>query len=339
MDPSFIPPTNPSTGTWTGWEEEDWNTYTNWEDWSTTSPWRPKSPRGNRPKSPRSQTPQAPRQDRPGKGQGKGKKGKKGKGQAPGKGKGKGGKQTAIPPEPAWQPQAAADPPPPAPAPTPSEMQFQQLLHALRKADTSALSPEVQGILATADKQASRTEVKTLYSAVGRINQAQKQLHQAQTARTNLHINWNTHLLESIDRWRSYTTEFGTMDAEFVAQINAAREALQSARQTLAEQKETGNASEPPTLISDQEELPDAEADRTDSASSILQGLQTMVTSLVELQKQTEEMLPERKNKRARTVEPSADAKEGEEAEAKGSNLAEAGKLPSTAMQPFGGGR
>ena len=331
MDPSFTPPSQPSTGAWTGWEEEDWNAYTAWEDWNAPSPWRPKSPRGNRPKSPRSQTPHATRQDQPCKGQGKGKKGKKGKG--------KGGKQPVIPPEPAWQPQAAADPPPPAPTPTPSEMQYQQLLQALRKADTSALSPEIQGILATADKQASRPEVKTLYSAVGRINQAQKQLHQAQTARTNLHINWNTHLLESIERWRSYTTEFGSMDAEFVAQINAAREALQSARQTLAEQKETGGSTEAPTVISDQEELPDADADRADSASSILQGLQTMVTSLVELQKQTEEMLPERKNKRARTSESLTEAKEGEESEAKGSNTAEAGKLPSTAMQPFGGGR
>ena len=82
------------------------------------------------------------------------------------------------------------------------------------------------------------------------------------------------------------------------------------------------------------------EADRADSASTILQGLQTMVTSLEGLQKQTEEMLPERQVKRPRREEATPmDATDAEATAAKGSSKGEDGRLSSTALEPFGGGR
>ena len=326
---------------------DDWPNYTGWSSWEewTEGPWRPRSqsPRGSRPGEPKS-----PRQNNKGqkgpkgkdKGKGKGRKGPQQNKGAKGVGKGKPSNgPPAIEPEPPWTMQPATEVATPPPPPTAAETQLQQLIQALRRADSVNLPADVQQLLTTAEKRASQTEVKSLYSAVNRISHAQKQLLNAQRARTTLHQNWNTHLLESVQRWRGYANDFGTLDQDLATQTTAAKDALQQARQTLTENRgsATSTTEEATHVVSDTEEM-EAEPDRADTANSIMEGLQTMVTSLEGLQQQTEALLPERNAKRPRREE----AEVGETVETPDppeGGKGTPGKLGQGALQPFAGGR
>ena len=321
--------------------QQNWQT-NNWEENTWSSPWRPRSqsPRGDRlPR--REQSPRGSRGDKGGdKGhgkKGKGRGGKKGANKGKGKSIGQGKTENPFEGEPVWHPTdttAQAAPP----APSASETQLQQLVQALRRNDATGLNPEVQTIMATVEERSTRSEVKTLYNAVGRLNQAQKQLQTAQKARTNLHLNWNGHLLESVQRWRSYVEEFGRLDGELATQLTAAQDAVRQARQMLAENRTAGTASTENAdmhVVSDGEEMAEGETDGATIATAIQEGLHTMVSSLEGLQKRAEELLPEPKAKRARREAPDQE----ESTSAKGSGKDGAGRLGAGALEPFGGGR
>ena len=266
----------------------------------------------------------------------------KGKGKGGGKNKGKGAPSAAaiIAPEPPWTPQAAPAPALETPAaPSAEATQLNQLVQALKKADPSTLTPDVQGLLATVDKKHAQTEVKSLYSAVGKLNQAQKQLQTAHQARTALRINWNAHLMSAVERWKGYATDFSKADTELTQQIAQAQESLQLARKTLADQRQAGTASadSEAQAISDAEENMEEDS-RAETANAISDGINTMVTSLQELQSRAESLLPPAKRLRKEdnaemdTVNTETDA-----LAAKGNG--KGGRLASAAMEPFGGGR
>ena len=144
------------------------------------------------------------------------------------------------------------------------------------------------GLLATVDEKQAQTEVKSLYSAVGRLSQAQKQLQAAQQARTTLHMNWNAHLLSAVERWRAYATDFNTADSDLVQQIASAQGSLKLARSTLADQRRDGAANHDSTdahVVSGTEEGMEETDTRAETATAITDGINTMVNSLQELQK------------------------------------------------------
>ena len=346
QDPHYVAPPSPRGSEAPRWPTEwpqDLQEYATYAGWDAEPPW---AERWNRPPS-RSRDPSPRRQQQQ---QDKNKKGKnkgKGKGKNTQKGKGQGQQTTApaIAPEPPWQSQATPAQPSDAQATnTAAETQLQQLVQALKKSDQGNLSADVQGLLATVEKKQAQTEVKHLYSAVGRLNQAQKQLQAAQQARTTLHLNWNSHLLAAVERWRGYANDFAAADNELTQQIAQAQESLRTARSTLADQRRsTANSSEvaETQLVSDTEEIQEEPDTRTETANAITDGINTMVNSLQELQRRAEDLLPPAKRPRreddGQEATEAATPMETDPTGNKGDG--KHGRLGASALQPFAKGR
>ena len=309
--------------------QQEKKTYNEWDDWNAwEGPWKGSASRGHTPRQQRPNSPRHRQQKGKDKGKGKSKKGK-GKGQGEQNG-GKGNKPVkppiapALPPEPApaWGATASTATPKETMPPrklSVAEQRLQELTEALTEND-NALSSKVQGILADhaqkSEQETAKEELDQLQGAAARVYQAKKQLSAARIARQALHHTWNTHITDSLTRWRGYASEFQEQDKTIATKIEEASAALAAAQQKLDEAKE--NSMDMSVEISDTEET----GDKKEAATAILEGMTEMVTSFEKLQRRAEafnvEQPPPKKHK------------------ADGS---EPGKLGSGALEPFGGAR
>ena len=157
----------------------------------------------------------------------------------------------------------------------PAEQKLQRLVAALEKQDVQ-LDPEIQQIVEeTTFKPASS---KQMHSAVAKLDQARKKLHNAQAARQNHQDKWSKYLEESIKRWKKFAEDFAAQDKDLESRVIQAKEKLQDARTVLDDTKEQLSKQDE-EFLNEPEMISDVEEDM-ESSAKIQAGITTVVASL-----------------------------------------------------------
>eukprot|EP00438_Fugacium_kawagutii_P027312 Skav202712 [mRNA] locus=scaffold654:654744:664175:+ [translate_table: standard] len=191
-----------------------------------------------------------------------------------------------------WNPRAEiapAQPSAPAPSdPTPPMDPFTKNMMSLLRKNEANLPAEVQSLMHSAEVQQAQTNIKALHSAASKLGVAKKKVQEAKSARLQLHTAWKEYLQAACVRWKRFIQEFGQDDNKLEQELQKAIEELQAAKQHLDQVKESVQSE-------DVENFMDVEAeelqDRPLQSASIRQGMEGMVSSIDQLQRQAEDSL------------------------------------------------
>lgn len=182
---------------------------------------------------------------------------------------------------------AATMPPPTQTAP--EERQLKNILAALKK-HNDVLPPELQNMVNDAAIKEGQQQTKQLHAVVTAHGKARKELQQAQLARYNLHNAWRGFLSQAVTQWQGYSAQFLEQEKQMNERVNAAMEALESAKESLAKAKSTAGveAKDDTMNVSDD----DQDKDLTGPAAERIQeGLTSLQSSLEALQTSAAQML------------------------------------------------
>eukprot|EP00435_Cladocopium_sp_Y103_P022121 s4354_g5.t1 len=248
------------------WDDQTWEEET-WDEWK-----EPSTPRRQASQSPRGR--QTPRTDQSPRSRAKGTKGKS-KGKSKGKQKGQDGKaqashpfgkgSAAMPPWPTWDVTDAGISPfqSSSAAMTPELQEINSMQEAashLRLAykDPDARPAEVQAFLDRAEREANRSNIKSLHATTRALDKAQKALQDAVSARKEHRLLWTKHVSEGIQVWESQLESYRVHQANLSEQAAKARAEIAAARrniQNLSDQAVTeGNVAIPQPIRAEAED-------------------------------------------------------------------------------------
>eukprot|EP00435_Cladocopium_sp_Y103_P061385 s483_g23.t1 len=195
-----------------------------------------------------------------------------------------------------------------------AQQKLNQLLGAMKK-EGDSLSPNLQSMAHQMQKKDERENTKGVCDAAQRLGKMKEKLLDAEQARATYLSQWKTFLQQSVTKWQEFSTQFNATDSAHQAAIRAAhldvRKAQkkfdQSTRRDLAKSGDSKVEE-----ISDEEEEPemDVEALREGSAQKIQDGMQVIVSSLVELSESADQL--EQRVKRPRKAKEDEAKPEGE---------------------------
>lgn len=255
-DPSFDPTKHGKQ--YAQWDQDPWT----WSgDWTGQAPQTPRT-RARTPSLPR--TPKQP-----------GNQEVKGKGKAKGKTK-----------EPDWKRMKQAMPADaPVPAPT-IDPAVRALMNSLKKSEDT-LSEETKAALQDLQKADTQTTMKQMHHAVASLGKAKGSLEQAHQARNRLHSQWKTYIKDAVARWEKNILEFQEEDARLMDRISKARDTLQQAKEAFESTQRAQGVEIPAADNTEMEEEQRAETE-AQASTQLDTGLQTMISNLKELQRQSE---------------------------------------------------
>lgn len=266
-------------------------------------------------------------------------KGKQNNGQNPkSKGKGNGntgkGKTESIP---SWvaEAQNVLPTPPPVPQVVPStaEVTLSKLVAQLKN-NPEQMTEEVQRIVKEASATETKNATKKMHAAVADYGRRKDSYGLALQARGRCHAAWKAFILQSIQTWQRYTTEFQEEDSKLTAEINAAKEALSTARKTLETWKDNVGLE---GMSLDGVSLEEDDASGS-AAAMIVDNLHGMTEMLTTLKTKADEWEEEQDKKRARTsrTEGEESAEPNAAVDSQNGSPFAAGQLPGAkALQPF----
>ena len=188
-----------------------------------------------------------------------------------------------------------------------AQRKLSKIMKAVKKEDN--LSPEFQQLVHTELKHEEKESTDTLLDAVKELGHAKDALLEVESARLQLWSQWRVFLQQSVIKWREYTTQFQTSEAVFHAKMQEATNTLRRAQRKVDWAKkstDTIKVDGVAQVISDddmdeQEPKDEEELPRDENAQRIQEGLNQVVTSLVDLWHNAEKLEP--KPKRPRTKE------------------------------------
>eukprot|EP00435_Cladocopium_sp_Y103_P024535 s4628_g6.t1 len=214
------------------WEEEIWD---NWKE--------PATPRGKTTQSPRGRQPARP--DQSPRSRAKGSKGKikgKQKGQEDSAlsnhpfGKG----SSAMPPWPTWDVTDAGISPCQSTSSslTPEQLEINSMQEAathlhLAYKDPDARPAEVQAFLDRAEREANRSNIKSLHATTRGLDKAQKALQDAISAKKDHRLLWTKHVSEGIKVWESQLESYRVHQANLSEQAAKARAEIAAAHRNI----------------------------------------------------------------------------------------------------------
>eukprot|EP00435_Cladocopium_sp_Y103_P013521 s697_g3.t1 len=312
-------------------KEEDWKGWdSTWENWGGQgTPKRQSTP------SPRAQNSQAPQQSPRAKAKGTKGKGKKGKFRGDGSVSGK-GTLPSLPPWPTWDVTQAGVSPftnqyssAPVEDASGASSTLQEMAVQLRIAyqDPDSRPQDVQALLDKADKEAGRTNIKSIHAATRSLDKAQETLQKSITDKKNHRLMWTKHVGEGIKIWEAQLESYRVHQAHLAEQAARARAEIAQARGIIQELSDkavkSGNNVIPQPI---KEETEDSVVDVFDDPEeqklrSALQGVLTAcagslgIASEGSAEKIVQEISDDEKEhpphfKRPRSVEPAAKSNE-----------------------------
>eukprot|EP00435_Cladocopium_sp_Y103_P012915 s4243_g3.t1 len=216
--------------------QEDWDT--NWEEWemqTVTKRQSTPSPRARQGQS----ADQSPRSRS---------KGSKGKGKTKSKDKSDGpnakGKSFSLPSWPTWDVSEAGISPFQASSSqamtsmdTSNSATLQEMAVQLRIAyqDPDSRPQDVQALLDKADKEAGRTNIKSIHAATRSLDKAQKTLQDSVAEKKNHRLLWTQHVAEGIKVWEAQLESYRVHQANLAEQAARARAEIAQARRIIQE--------------------------------------------------------------------------------------------------------
>eukprot|EP00435_Cladocopium_sp_Y103_P051572 s299_g16.t1 len=172
------------------------------------------------------------------------------------------------------------------------------------------LPPDMQQKMKDFTRKQGARITKDLQSAAKQLGDARTELEEALQARAQHIGTWKTFLGEAVKNWWSYANSFDQHERNLLARIAQAKEQFQEAKECLEESKiAAGTLTEQEKIqeISD-DDVPPGDSDL--SANQIQEGIQTLTTSLQQLQKDADSIEVEQfaSNKRPRVDTPATGA-------------------------------
>ena len=156
--------------------------------------------------------------------------------------------------------------------------------------------------------RSGQQETKLLHSAVSAHGKAKKELYEAELARVNLHSSWRRFLADSAVQWQKYSDMFLQQETELLNRVQAAKDALTAAKETLSTSKVAAgvDSREEAAAMSEEEGEKDLSAA---TAAKISGGFTQLSTGLQTLQQQAEQAEKEEQQamKRPRVDPPGAE--------------------------------
>eukprot|EP00435_Cladocopium_sp_Y103_P009274 s5488_g2.t1 len=220
------------------WREETWEdeTWTDWEGQATPRK-HAQSPRGRQP----TQQDQSPRSRAKGKGKAKGKSKRQDADIQAGHPFGK-GSFASMPPWPTWDVTEAGISPfqsnaqSSTPAADPIDLSsMQEAATHLRLAykDPDSRPPEVQSFIERAEREANRSNIKSLHATTRGLDKAQKALQDAVTAKKEHRLHWTKHVSEGIKVWEAQLESYRVHQANLSEHAAKARAEITAARRNI----------------------------------------------------------------------------------------------------------
>lgn len=177
------------------------------------------------------------------------------------------------------------------------------------------LPVEVQTILHEKAVQENKTGVKEMHSAVTEFGKCRTNWHAAHQARAILHNAWKSFIVQAVQEWDTYMTQFKEEDEKLAAAIKESKQHLDAAKTHLDEVKAKVGQTDQSEEVEDDGE----EAMKIDSGAMIQENIQNMQGALATLKNKAQEMV-EDSNKKFKTE----------------FGPIHVGKLASASMVPFG---
>jgi len=209
----------------------------------------------------------------------------------------------AHPPQATLPPEVAAD----AKVQMSAQQKLNKIMKAVKKEDN--LSPEFQQLVHTEMKKDDRESTDVLLEAVKELGDTKEALLELESARLQLWSQWRVFLQQSVTKWKEYTSQFQASELAFHGRMQEATNNLRRAQRKVDWAKKRADTVGPDGAVSllsedemedtdnkDEDELP-----RDENAQRIHDGLNQVVTSLVQLSESADKLEP--KPKRPRTKE------------------------------------
>ena len=165
-----------------------------------------------------------------------------------------------------------------------AEQRLSEVLGLLNKQDPDTLSTDLQAFVQKEGTKIVNTTAKQRHLVVNDLTKAERAMDAAINSRTNLLASWRSFITASPNTWKEYTSQFQQQELKCQEEIQAAKEALNKARERAQEgfsSKVIKLELEETVIVSDDEEAKNQAAKA--STDRILGGLQNMTTSLQEL--------------------------------------------------------
>eukprot|EP00435_Cladocopium_sp_Y103_P070076 s4_g34.t1 len=175
-----------------------------------------------------------------------------------------------------------------------AQQKLNQLLGAMKK-EGDSLSPNLQSMAHQMQKKDERENTKGVCDAAQKLGTMKEKLLDAEQARAQYLSQWKTFLQQSVTKWKEFASQFNATDSAHQAAIRQAHLEVRKAQKkfdqsTKRDQAKSGDLKV--EEISDEEEEPDMEVDalRGESAQKIQDGMQVIVSSLVELSESADQL-------------------------------------------------
>eukprot|EP00435_Cladocopium_sp_Y103_P036275 s2688_g9.t1 len=195
-----------------------------------------------------------------------------------------------------------------------AQQKLNQLLGAMKK-EGDSLSPNLQSMAHQMQKKDERENTKGVCDAAQKLGLMKEKLLDAEQARAQYLSQWKTFLQQSVTKWQEFASQFNATDSAHQTAIRNAHLEVRKAQKKFDQSTKRDLAKSGELKIeeiSDEEEEPDMEVDalRGESAHKIQDGMQVIVSSLVELSESADQL--EQRVKRPRKSKED-DAKAAEE--------------------------
>eukprot|EP00435_Cladocopium_sp_Y103_P038359 s3102_g10.t1 len=189
-----------------------------------------------------------------------------------------------------------------------AQQKLSQLLGAMKK-EEETLSPSLQSMAHQMQKKDERDTTKGVCDAAQKLGNMKEKLLDAEQARAKYLSQWKTFLQQSVTKWQEFASQFTASDSAHQAAIRAARSEVRKAQKkfdmsTKKAGQADGGESKIEEISDDEEEQEmEVEAFKGESAQKIQEGMQVIVSSLVELSESADQLEQRVKRPRKATEE------------------------------------
>eukprot|EP00435_Cladocopium_sp_Y103_P028551 s274_g7.t1 len=196
-----------------------------------------------------------------------------------------------------------------------AQKKLTQLLGAMKK-EEETLSPTLQNMAHQMQKKDERETTKGVCDAAQKLGKMKEQLLDAEQARAQYLSQWKTFLQQSVTKWREFAAQFNASDSAHQAAILNAHMEVRKAQKKFDQSTKRDQAKGDDSKveeISDEDEEPDMEIEalRGAGAQKIQDGMQVIVSSLVELSESADQLEQRVKRPRKSKEEEAKTAEDG----------------------------
>eukprot|EP00435_Cladocopium_sp_Y103_P071354 s102_g37.t1 len=196
-----------------------------------------------------------------------------------------------------------------------AQQKLTQLLGAMKK-EEETLSPTLQTMAHQMQKKDERETTKGVCDAAQKLGKMKELLLDAEQARAQYLSQWKTFLQQSVIKWREFAMQFNASDSAHQAAIRNAHLEVRKAQKKFdqsTKRDSVKSGDQKIEEISDEEEEPDMEIEalRGAGAQKIQDGMQVIVSSLVELSESADQLEQRVKRPRKSKEEEAQVAEDG----------------------------